>query len=134
MASESSKRILVVDDEAAVAEVLQYLLEDEGYAVVTATAAEDALVKLSEGGFAAALFDVSMGEVSGLHIAKELKTNPLTVQIPVIILTGTSERSVREEFTGYDLFVSKGDDLTELVSKLAALLGADDVQVAQSLQ
>ena len=134
MAAETSKRILVVDDEAAVAEVLQYLLEDEGYTVVTATTAKDALEKLAEGGFAAALFDVSMGEVSGLHIAKELKTNPLTAQVPVIILTGTSERSVREEFTGYDLFVSKGADLTELVCKLAALLSADDVHDVPSPQ
>ena len=121
------KRILVVDDEEEVAQVLQYVLEDEGYAVVTAISMENALAEAAEGGFAAAVLDVSMGEVSGVETARALKSCTPTANTPIVILTGKSERSVREQFTGYDLFMSKGADLSEFVAKLAALIGPGDV-------
>ena len=133
MDAGTEKRILVVDDEAAVAEVMQYLLEDEGYTVVTAVHAEDALAKAAEGGFAAAVLDFSMGEVSGVAVAQALKSDPSTAHVPIIILTGASERTVREQFTGYDLFVSKGADLNEFAAKLAILIGAGDANKQPSL-
>ena len=134
MDAVTPKRILVVDDEEAVAEVLQYLLEDEGYEVVTATVAEDALAKAAEGGFAAAVLDFSMGEVSGVAVAHALKSDPSTAQIPIIILTGVSEGTVREQFTDYDLFVSKGADLSEFATKLATLVGSGDTKKQPSLE
>ena len=124
MDAVTPKRILVVDDEEAVAEVLQYLLEDEGYEVVTATVTEDALAKAADGGFAAAVLDFSMGQVTSVAVAQALKSDPSTADVPIIILTGVSERTVREQFTGYDLFVSKGADLSEFATKLATLVGA----------
>ena len=115
MHAVTPKRILVVDDEEAVAEVLQYLLEDEGYEVVTATVAEDALARAAEGEIAAAVLDVSMGDASGLSVAQALKTTPSTAHLPIVILTGVSESKVREQYAGYDLFVSKGADMSEFV-------------------
>jgi CheY-like chemotaxis protein len=117
------KRILVVDDEDDVALVLQYVIEDEGYEVVTATSTKDALAKAAKGKLDAAVLDVQMGETSGLQIAQALRAAPSNAQLPIIIVSGLDERAVRRQFSGYDLFVSKGADLTELVNKLAALTG-----------
>ncbi len=123
MEAAAPKRILVVDDEDDVALVLQYVIEDEGYEVVTATSTKDALAKAAKGKLDAAVLDVQMGETSGLQIAQALRAAPSNAQLPIIIVSGLDERAVRRQFSGYDLFVSKGADLTELVNKLAALTG-----------
>lgn len=122
MTAAAERKILVVDDEEDVAEVLQYLIEDEGYKVVTATTVATAMALASEGGFSAALIDVVIGAESGLELAQALKAEPSTASLPIAIMTGLSERAVRDQFTAYDLFVSKGADLTDLVQRLRRLI------------
>ncbi len=122
MTAPATRRILVVDDEEDVAEVLQYLIEDEGYKVVTATTVAEALAIAPEGGFSAALIDVSIGTESGLELAKALRAASSTATLPIVIMTGLSEEAVRDQFTAYDLFVSKGADLTHLVVRLGRLI------------
>ena len=79
-------KILVVDDELDICEILQYNLETEGYEVVTTNSAEEALeLPLQE--FALILLDVMMGEMSGFQMARKLKGNPATAQIPIIFIT-----------------------------------------------
>ena len=79
-------KILVVDDELDICEILQYNLETEGYEVVTSNSAEEALeLPLQE--FALILLDVMMGEMSGFQMARKLKDNPVTAQIPIIFIT-----------------------------------------------
>ena len=68
-------KILVVDDELDICEILQYNLENEGYEVVTANSAEEAL-KLPLQEFALILLDVMMGEMSGFQMARKMKDNP----------------------------------------------------------
>ena len=79
-------KILVVDDELDICEILQYNLENEGYEVVTANSAEEAL-KLPLQEFALILLDVMMGEMSGFQMARKMKDNPSTAQIPIIFIT-----------------------------------------------
>jgi DNA-binding response OmpR family regulator len=122
MTAAVARRILVVDDEEDVGEVLQYLIEDEGYKVVTATTVAKAIAIASEGGFSAALIDVSIGTESGLELAQALRAAPSTATLPIVIITGLSEEAVRDQFTAYDLFVSKGEDLTHLVERLGRLI------------
>ena len=70
-------RILVVDDEQDICEILQYNLETEGYEVLTAHSAEEALeLPLHE--YALILLDVMMDEMSGFQLARKLKANPAT--------------------------------------------------------
>ncbi len=123
MTAAASKRILIVDDEQDVVEALQYTMEDDGYAVVTAITVEEALAKVAEGPFDAAVLDVSMGETDGLDVARQLRNSPVTAHIPIVILSGVDEKVLRKRFTGYDLFMSKGADLSGLVKHLELLIG-----------
>ena len=83
-------KILVVDDELDICELLQYNLETEGYEVVTANSAEEALaLPLNE--YALILLDVMMGEMSGFQMARKLKEDPSTLHIPIIFITALDD-------------------------------------------
>ncbi|MEO8923642.1 MAG: response regulator [Caldimonas sp.] len=122
MSEIALKRILVVDDEEDAAEALRFTIEEGGYEVVTATDIEDATAKASEEKFDATVLDVSMNVLSRLEVPKKLRADRLTA-LPIVVLTEVTEQIVRKQFTGYDGFVSKGADLSELVKQLALLTG-----------
>ena len=82
-------KILVVDDELDLCEILQYNLETEGYEVMTANSAEEAL-ELPLHDFSLILLDVMMGEMSGFQMARKIKDNPATSQIPIILTMRTT--------------------------------------------
>lgn len=84
--SNNNYRILVVDDEQDLCEILKFNLETEGYAVETANSAEDALT-MNLTSFNLMLLDVMMGEMSGFALARKLKADSCTQDIPVIFLT-----------------------------------------------
>ena len=77
-------RILVVDDEEDLCEILKFNLENEGYEVDTAHSAEEAL-KMDIGSYSLLLLDVMMGEISGFKMASLLKKDKKTAQVPIII-------------------------------------------------
>ena len=79
-------RILVVDDEQDLCEILQYNLETEGYEVHTANSAEEAL-RLPLENYDLILLDVMMGQMSGFQMALKMKENPVTSQVPIIFIT-----------------------------------------------
>ena len=85
-------KILVVDDELDICEILQYNLETEGYEVVTANSAEETLaLNLTE--YKLILLDVMMDNISGFQMAHKLKENPATAQIPIIFITALDGES-----------------------------------------
>ena len=79
-------RILVVDDEEDLCEILKFNLENEGYEVDTANSAEEAL-KMNLPAYHLLLLDVMMGEISGFRMANILKKNKETAHIPIIFIT-----------------------------------------------
>ena len=79
-------RILVVDDEEDLCEILKFNLENEGYEVDTANSAEEAL-RMDIGSYSLLLLDVMMGEISGFKMASILKKDKKTAQIPIIFIT-----------------------------------------------
>lgn len=83
-------RVLVVDDELANREVLQALLQGEGYEVVLACNGQDALGKVSQD-IGLILMDVNMPVMGGIAACKALQTNPATAQIPLIFLSGRND-------------------------------------------
>ena len=90
-------KILVVDDEQDICEILQYNLENEGFEVATACSAEEALT-LPLQDFSLILLDVMMGEMSGFQMTRLLKANPATAQIPIIFITALdSENQLEKE-------------------------------------
>lgn len=91
---EKDSRILVVDDEQDLCEILKFNLEAEGYQVETANSAEEALEK-DIASYNLLLLDVMMGGMSGFQLAKQLKNSEVTVHIPIIFLTARDTETTR---------------------------------------
>lgn len=116
-------KILVVDDEEDLCEILKYNLEIEGYTVDTANSAEDAL-KLELTQYNLVLLDVMMGAVSGFRMASIMKRNPDTAHIPIIFITAKDTEN--DTITGFNLgaddYISKPFSLREVMARVKAVL------------
>ena len=116
-------KILVVDDEQDLCEILQYNLETEGYEVVTANSAEEALLlPLHEYGLI--LLDVMMGEISGFQMARQLKATPATADIPIIFITAldSEDNTVKGLNIGADDYIVKPLSTKEVKARVKAVL------------
>ena len=120
---KQNARILVVDDEQDLLEILKFNLETEGYEVMTATSAEDAL-QLDIASFDLLLLDVMMGGMSGFAMARQLKDNPATAPVPIIFLTArdTENDTVTGFNLGADDYISKPFSLREVMVRVRAVL------------
>lgn len=105
---DNNYRILVVDDEQDLCEILKFNLETDGYYVETANSAEEAL-DMDIKSFDLLLLDVMMGGMSGFAMAKRLKADPETKDIPVVFLTArdTENDTVTGFNLGADDYISK---------------------------
>ena len=120
---EKNKRILVVDDEQDLCEILSFNLETEGYHVDTANSAEEAL-EMDVPSYHLLLLDVMMGGMSGFQMAKKLKENPVTANIPIILLTArdTENDTVTGFNLGADDYISKPFSIREVMVRIRAVL------------
>jgi len=120
---EAKRKILVVDDEADLCEIVKFNLEMEGYEVSTAGSAEEALA-MGVTAFDLLLLDVMMGGMSGFAMARRLKEAPETCGIPIIFLTAkdTENDTVTGFNLGADDYISKPFSLRELVARVKAVL------------
>lgn len=118
-----STRILVVDDEEDICAILKFNLSKEGYEVVTANSAEEALT-LDIASFNLLLLDVMMGGMSGFELTGKLKTDPKTAGVPVIFITArdTEDDAVEGLDLGADDYISKPFSIREVVSRVKAVL------------
>lgn len=116
-------RILVVDDEEDLCEILKFNLEMEGYTVDTANSAEEAL-KLDIKQYNLLLLDVMMGEISGFKMARMLKADKDTAEIPIIFITAKDTEN--DTITGFNLgaddYISKPFSLREVIMRVKAVL------------
>ncbi len=127
--TEKKYRILVVDDEQDLCEILKFNLETEGYQVETANSAEEALT-MDIAGFDLLLLDVMMGGMSGFSMAKTIKKELATANIPIIFLTArdTENDTVTGFNIGADDYISKPFSIREVMVRVRAVLRrtADD--------
>lgn len=116
-------RILVVDDEEDLCEILQFNLETEGYTVDVAYSAEEALKK-DIATYDLLLLDVMMGEISGFRMARMLNEDPKTAKIPIIFLT--AKDSENDRLTGFNVgaddYISKPFSIREVIARVKAIL------------
>ena len=121
--TKSNHRILVVDDEQDLCEILKFNLETEGYEVETANSAEEAIV-LDIPSYDLLLLDVMMGEMSGFALAKKLKADERTCNIPIIFLTARDAEN--DTVTGFNLgaddYISKPFSIREVLVRIRAVL------------
>ena len=120
---EKKHKVLVVDDEQDLLEILKFNLETEGYEVQTATSAEEAL-GLDIQTFDLLLLDVMMGGMSGFAMARKLKDNPSTAKVPIIFLTArdTENDTVTGFNLGADDYISKPFSIREVMVRVRAVI------------
>ena len=116
-------KILVVDDEEDLCEILKFNLETEGYEVDTAFSAEEAL-KRDISSYQLLLLDVMMGEMSGFKMASLLRKNEKTAGIPIIFLTAKDTEN--DMLTGFNLgaddYISKPFSIRQVIARVKAVL------------
>ena len=120
---DNNYRILVVDDEQDLCEILKFNLETDGYTVEMANSAEEAL-EMNIESFNLLLLDVMMGGMSGFALAKQLKAEPATKDIPIIFLTARDTEN--DTVTGFNLgaadYISKPFSIREVLVRVRAVL------------
>lgn len=120
---ETKKQILVVDDEETLCETLAFNLEAEGYAVETAYSSEDALThNLAD--YDLVLLDIMMGDISGVQLARIMKSNPATAAVPIIFCTArdSDEDMVDGLDLGADDYITKPYSLKTVLARIRAVL------------
>lgn len=125
------ERILVVDDERDLLDILSFNLEAEGYAVTTAESAEEALtLPLQE--YSLVLLDVMMGGLSGFDLARRMKQNALTARVPIIFLTALEGEAaaVKGLDLGADDFIQKPLSMRMVLARVRAVLRRTTAQTA----
>ena len=117
------ERILIVDDEETLCEVLKLNLENEGYDVDTAFSAEQALgYNLTE--YSLILLDIMMGEISGIKMAKMLKSDVATADIPIIFCTArdTEDDMIMGLNLGADDYIMKPYTVRNVIARVKSVL------------
>lgn len=119
-----SARVLIVEDESALAVVMKYNLEAEGFVVMHAATGEDAETLLSEDKPDLIILDWMLPQVSGIELCRRLRARNETRSIPILMLTARGEESdrIRGLSTGADDYVVKPFSLPELMARVQAIL------------
>lgn len=119
----TTERILVVDDEETLCEVLKLNLENEGFDVDTASSAEEAL-KLDLRRYSIILLDIMMGEMSGIRFAKIIKSDVETADIPIIFCTArdTEDDMVLGLNLGADDYIMKPYTVRNVIARVKTVL------------
>ena len=119
-----SAKVLIVEDEPALAEMLKYNLEAEGYAVRHTANGDDAELLVAEENPDLILLDWMLPEVSGIEICRRIRARPESRNVPILMLTARGEEAdrIRGLSTGADDYVVKPFSLPELMARVRALL------------
>jgi putative two-component system response regulator len=131
--------VLVVDDVSANVRLLERLLVNEGYVVLTASDGAEALTAVARGGPDMVLMDVRMPNRDGFAACRDLKLDAATRLIPVVLMTGTAEREDRVKAieAGADDFLTKPIDESELRARVKSLVRlkryTDELDSAESV-
>lgn len=120
---ETRKRILIVDDEEDICNILSFNLEKAGYDTRIVHSAEEALTS-GVNGYDLILLDIMMEGISGFKMAEMMKKNPDTAKIPIIFISArdTEDDTVNGLNIGADDYIAKPFSIREVLSRVAAVL------------
>ncbi len=121
----SNKRILVVDDETDVCEMLVELLGSLGYEAVSTLNGKEALEALNRGKFDLVISDLKMPEIDGRSLLRSIKRK--SKSLPVVIITGYGTAATPDEMAalGADAYLAKPFTIKEIAKVVADLIGND---------
>ena len=116
--------VLIVEDEADIVTLLQYNIEKEGFRTLVATDGEEALVTIKETTPNIVLLDWMLPHTSGIEVCRQMRRNPRTRDVPIIMLTARGEEAdkVRGLNAGADDYIAKPFSTTELMARIRAVL------------
>jgi two-component system phosphate regulon response regulator PhoB len=130
-------KILVIEDDPALTDLIRFNVEAEGYTVAIAETAEDAELRLGEDQFDLVILDWMLPGMSGIELCRRMRRRDNTRTVPILMLTARGEEGdrVRGLSTGADDYVVKPFSVPELIARLQALLRrASPQRVANILQ
>ena len=121
---ETKPLVLIVEDEEALVTLLQYNFEKENYRVSLARDGQEALLLIDETLPDLIILDWMLPEISGLELCRQLRSRTKTRNIPIIMLTARGEEAdrIRGLDTGADDYITKPFSMTELLSRVRAVL------------
>ena len=121
---QMTAKLLIVEDENALSELLRYNFESEGFHVTCCDSGEEAEVVIAEESPDIILLDWMLPSVSGIEICRRLRSKPETRNIPVVMLTARGEEGdrIRGLDTGADDYVVKPFSVPELLARVKAIL------------
>jgi len=130
-----SATILIVEDEADLAELLRYNLESEGFRVVAAASGDEAVERIRDGVPDLILLDWMLPGLSGIELCRRWRVREETARTPIIMITarGEEEERVRGLATGADDYVVKPFSVPELLARVNALLRRSSPQLVTSV-
>ncbi|RKZ17773.1 hypothetical protein DRQ53_02555 [bacterium] len=119
-----SKRILVVDDESYIVDILDFTLAGEGWEVITASNGEDALRTLLKTNPDLVILDVMMPRIDGIEVCRAIKAREESADTPVILLSAKDREKDRENGmeAGADLYLTKPFSPGRLVEEIRNLM------------
>ncbi len=132
-------RVLIIDDEAAIRESLETLLELEGFGVVSAASGEEGLTRIGEGSFDLVLLDLALPDRDGMDLLAEIRTQDPDLSVIMVTAYGTVENAVRAMQAGAANFVQKPWDNEKLLADVRAAVARhraeeENVQLKRALK
>ncbi len=120
----NARQILVVEDNPQNYELVEFLLEDAGFAVRLAADASQMRQELAKGLPDLILMDIQLPGVDGMSLVTEIRESPTAQKLPVVALTAHAMRGDRERFiaAGFDGYISKPIDVATFVSDVEGYL------------
>jgi CheY-like chemotaxis protein len=121
-AGQAGEMILIVDDEFGVLEVLEFILSDAGFKVVSAVNGQEALARLEETRPDLAIVDFMMPILDGNAVIKAIRSDNRLRDIPIILVSALPEKTIRERCDGYTTFLRKPYKTEQLMEEISKLL------------
>ncbi|MDR5658834.1 response regulator transcription factor [Serpentinicella sp. ANB-PHB4] len=135
----SKDRVLIVDDEEHILELIKFNLEQNGYQVMTKETGEECLAFLDQESVDILVLDLMLPGIDGIEVCKQIRSKPNLKTLPIIMLTAKGEETDRIlglEF-GADDYMSKPFSVRELIARMKAVLrrsGSQQQQLTGPLQ
>lgn len=117
------RTVLVVDDEFGIAEVLEAILDDAGYRIVTASNGKQGLARLPEAQPDLVVLDFMMPILGGAEMLRAMAAEQAYKRIPVIMMSSLGEDVIAEKCKGYAAFLRKPFKVATVLSTVARVLG-----------
>jgi CheY-like chemotaxis protein len=130
-ARPAGKTILIVDDEFGVLEVLEFILRDAGFTVMSAVNGQDALARLEEATPDLVIVDFMMPILDGNGVIKAIRSDAKLRNVPIILASALPEQTIRQRCDGYNTFLRKPYRTEQLMEEISKLIAQSDGRPAK---